>query len=593
MAWKKSLKVFCFVALPAIAVAVGALLTAKYALQRQHNALNTAVQTNQQALFDELNLDNYPQASWRDTLPAAIESSSHDSNCDSNEAGIQNVADLPSSETESKDQHGLADVESLIVDVMPSLQTPVLEAPASAIVQTSGVQVSGTDGPIAAPLPFEIAQRVARSSGEPKPGVLAPAPDAAPIDQLAPDQLEQLIESEFPQATETEREVWKETLTGMPLRMARDLLRLKSRMQSIDKRPPGIVHLFEPNQGQQEPAYDNDDAGEADVVEVEPRGLPALGLDSPTGPPLGLEYSPMFAPNVERMNLVAQLQMSMQTIQSAQQIVLNNIANLHTPGFKRSEPAFADQRHAATVTINKEGKPVAQTATLGQGVSLERSRLDASQGRLTSTQRPFDLAIEGAGFFQVTSQNGGDTLYTRFGQFSVNADGAVILHYAGEDYSIEPAITIPKETQNVMVSSNGLITALTADETEPIKVGAIQLATFSQPAELDLITGQLFAATKLSGAPTIKQPLANGMGALKQGMLEGSNVELEQELAALQKLQNHYQALSQARSVMFPMTGESLPPFPMHVPPMQVEPSTPDDSVPMMPAQVPTFDEPQ
>lgn len=584
--WKKSLKVICFVALPTIAVAAGGLYTAQYALKRQHKALNTAAKSTQEEFFDELNLDNYPDATWRDTLPAANVSPILGSKCDSNEAGFQNVADVSSSQSEANSQQGLADVEALLAEVMPLQQSTAFEAPASAVVL-----VSGTEGPISAPLPFEIAQRVARSSTDPKPGVLAPAPNAAPIDQQAPSQLEQLIESEFPQATETEREVWKETLTDMPLRMARDLLRLKSRMMSSDKRPPGIVHLFEPNQGQQEPAYDN--AGEAEVVEVEPQGVPPLGLDSPTGPPLGLEYSPMLAPNVERMNLVAQLQMSMQTIQSAQQIVLNNIANLHTPGYKRSEPAFADQRHAATVTIDTQGKPVAQSASLGQGVGLERSRLDVSQGRLMSTQRPFDLAIDGAGFFQVSNQNGGDTLYTRFGQFSINADGEVILHYAGEDYSIEPALTIPKETQNVMVSSNGLITALTANETAPIKVGAIQLATFSQPAELDLISGQLFAATKLSGAATIKQPLANGMGAIKQGMLEGSNVALEQELAALQRLQNHYQAMTQARSVMFPMTGESLPPFPMHVPPMHDEPSTPDGSVPMMPAQVPTFDEPQ
>src|SRR5208283_4173209 len=109
---------------------------------------------------------------------------------------------------------------------------------------------------------------------------------------------------------------------------------------------------------------------------------------------------------------------------------------------------------------------------LGTGVHLVSTERLQTQGNLTQTSNTFDMAIQGAGFFQVLMPDG-TTGYTRDGSFTQNNQGALV---TSSGYPLQPAITIPANATNVTIGTDGTVTMTTAGSSTPVTVGTIQLA---------------------------------------------------------------------------------------------------------------------
>lgn len=151
-----------------------------------------------------------------------------------------------------------------------------------------------------------------------------------------------------------------------------------------------------------------------------------------------------------------------------------------------------------------------QLSTGVQQVATERLY---TQGNLQQTSNSRDIAVNGQGFFQVTMPDG-STAYTRDGSFQTNAQGQLV---TSQGYQLNPAITIPQNTTNITVGSDGTVSVTQANSTASTTVGQITLATFINPPDLEACGENLFTETASSGAPNVSQPGLNGAGTLQQG----------------------------------------------------------------------------
>jgi flagellar basal-body rod protein FlgG len=230
------------------------------------------------------------------------------------------------------------------------------------------------------------------------------------------------------------------------------------------------------------------------------------------------------------------------------EVISNNIANMNTVAFKRQRAEFQDLLYqtlaAAGTQSSDQGTIVPTGVQVGAGVKAGAvSRINA-QGSLTRTDNPFDLAIDGRGYFQVLTPSG-DVGFTRAGNFSVNDQGQLVTQ---DGYQIEPAITIPADAVQVSISKAGQVEVLQAGATAPNVVGVIELATFVNEAGLSAQGGNLFRETAASGAPTTGTPGSTGIGTLTQGYTEASNVDAVAEITALIVAQRAYEMNSKVIS---------------------------------------------
>ena len=210
------------------------------------------------------------------------------------------------------------------------------------------------------------------------------------------------------------------------------------------------------------------------------------------------------------------------------EVIANNLANVNTTGFKRSRAQFEDLLYQTVQGSTTIGTPEAATTPaiqVGRGTHLSSVQRLHSQGALEETSRPLDLAIEGDGFFQVQLPGGGIG-YTRDGSFTISDQGTLV---TSSGYSVIPGIRIPSDASSVTVSRTGIVTAVGA-EGEPDEIGRIELARFTNPAGLMAQGENLYTETTASGEPIAGFPSEDGMGRLLQGSLEGSNVEIVQEM---------------------------------------------------------------
>ena len=167
-----------------------------------------------------------------------------------------------------------------------------------------------------------------------------------------------------------------------------------------------------------------------------------------------------------------------------------------------------------------------------------------TQGNLAQTGNVYDLAIKGQGFFQVQMADG-TTAYTRDGAFQVDAEGRLVTN-AGDP--VQPGITIPATAQNVSIAKDGTVSVTLPGQATPTVVGQVQTANFINPAGLAPRGGNLYAETAASGAPNVGAPDADGLGALMQGFVEGSNVNVVEELVSMIATQRAYELNSKAIS---------------------------------------------
>ena len=223
--------------------------------------------------------------------------------------------------------------------------------------------------------------------------------------------------------------------------------------------------------------------------------------------------------------------------------VANNLANVNTTGFKKSRVDFEDLVYQQ---IRAAGSPTSQEAEAalglesGLGTRAVATVRNFAVGNLRTTNAPFDLAIEGNGFFQI-SLPGGETGYTRAGALHLNAEGQLV---TADGLALEPQIAIPPNAQSVSISKDGIVSVALPNQTAPQQVGTIELAMFQNPAGLEARGGNIFVATSASGDPTTGVPGTDGMGSIAQGFLEDSNVSVVEEMVQMILGQRAYEANS-------------------------------------------------
>ncbi|MCM0045673.1 MAG: flagellar basal-body rod protein FlgG [Burkholderiaceae bacterium] len=234
------------------------------------------------------------------------------------------------------------------------------------------------------------------------------------------------------------------------------------------------------------------------------------------------------------------------TAQQAQlDVISNNLANVGTSGFKRSRAVFEDLMYQTTRAPGAPSSQQTQVATgmqVGTGVRPVATERLFSQGNLQQTSNPKDVAINGSGFLQVLMPDG-SAAYTRDGSLQVNAEGMLV---TASGYPLQPAVTVPANSTNMTIGSDGTITIQPAGSSAITQVGSLQLVQFPNPAGLESRGENLFTETPSSGAPNTVTPGANGAGVLMQGYVETSNVNVVEELVNMIQTQRAYEINSKA-----------------------------------------------
>jgi flagellar basal-body rod protein FlgG len=228
-------------------------------------------------------------------------------------------------------------------------------------------------------------------------------------------------------------------------------------------------------------------------------------------------------------------------------VISNNLANANTMGFKSSRAVFEDLLYQNVRQVGAQSSEGTQLPTglmIGTGVRTVATEKNHSQGNLIQTEGSLDMAIQGRGFFQVLRPDG-SLSYTRDGSFQLSATGEIVT--AG-GYLVQPAITVPTNSQSVTIGSDGIVSVTTAGSAAPTQIGNIQLADFANPTGLQAIGENLFQESAASGSPQTGTPGLNSIGSLVQGALESSNVNSVKELVSLIETQRAYEMNSKAIS---------------------------------------------
>ena len=233
-------------------------------------------------------------------------------------------------------------------------------------------------------------------------------------------------------------------------------------------------------------------------------------------------------------------------------VIANNLANVNTTGYKKDRAVFEDllyQNMGQVGAATSQSTQSPSGISIGTGVRLVATEKNYSQGSLTQTGNPLDLAIQGQGFFQI-QQPDGTLAYTRDGSFQENAQGQLVT--ANGDV-VQPGITIPQNAQSVTIGSDGTVSVLLAGASAPSQIGQIQLANFINPAGLEPTGNNLLVQSASSGSPQTGSPGTNGLGTLGQGELEASNVNVVESLVNMIETQRAYEMNSKAISTVSQM----------------------------------------
>jgi len=221
----------------------------------------------------------------------------------------------------------------------------------------------------------------------------------------------------------------------------------------------------------------------------------------------------------------------------------NNLANVNTTGFRRSHMDFADLVYN---TIRQPGNEVATGQVsptglqIGNGVRVVSTTKHFTQGNLEQTGNPLDAAIEGNGFFQLQLPSG-EFAYSRAGAFRMDPNGALV---NSDGLIVSGGVNIPPNAQNLSIGTDGTVQGEVGGATSTF--GTIPIFTFPNPAGLSSEGSNLFRETVASGANTQAPTGQNGVGIIRGGFLENSNVEVVTELISLIAAQRAYEINSRA-----------------------------------------------
>ncbi len=227
------------------------------------------------------------------------------------------------------------------------------------------------------------------------------------------------------------------------------------------------------------------------------------------------------------------------------EVISNNLANISTTGFKKSRAEFEDLMYQ---TVKEPGQASGQNAVsptgvqVGLGVKTGAVQKDFNHGSAIVTKNPFDLQIEGNGFFQVQNPDG-QIGYTRDGSFKRDPGGRLIDKNGN---TLQPEITIPADAAGVEISSTGEVKVIQGLNEPPQTVGQIDIVNFVNPAGLRSMGKNVFNQTPASGQPITSRPGLQGTGYIAQGQLEGSNVNIVDEMVNMITAQRFYETNSKA-----------------------------------------------
>ncbi len=253
----------------------------------------------------------------------------------------------------------------------------------------------------------------------------------------------------------------------------------------------------------------------------------------------------------------------MRAQQSQIDTIANNVANLNTVGFHRSQVSFSEVTAAVdptstdpllqsagvnptlqTTATNPALQALGTSAVLHSAAQLVRGAgtlaqvsLSTAPGSLQQSSGQLDLAIDGAGFFEVTRPDGSPA-YTRAGNLQLSSDGTLT---TADGSPLAGHIQFSPDAQNIQIGTDGQVTAVVNGESQPVQVGRIELATFANPAGLQAIGSNLFVATPQSGPARVGAASEDGRGAIRQGYLESSNVQMTDELVSMTVAQRSFE----------------------------------------------------
>ena len=230
-------------------------------------------------------------------------------------------------------------------------------------------------------------------------------------------------------------------------------------------------------------------------------------------------------------------------------VIANNLANIGTTGYKRDRVNFAtlsyqDERVAGQQSSNETA--YATGLNLGTGVAVQSTTAITTQGTLNTTGNSLDLALDGEGYFQVQLP-GGKLAYTRAGNFSRSADGQLV---TAQGYALQPAIQVPEDAASITVAGDGNVSVTTSASATPTEIGQITIASFANPSGLQALGDNFLAETGASGAAQIGAAGDGVRGSIRQGMLEGSNVNVVEELVDMIECQRVYEINSKMISAV-------------------------------------------
>jgi flagellar basal-body rod protein FlgG len=226
-------------------------------------------------------------------------------------------------------------------------------------------------------------------------------------------------------------------------------------------------------------------------------------------------------------------------------VISNNLANVSTNGFKKSHAVFEDLMYQ---NLRQVGSPNTEQSSLptglqvGLGVRTVATSRNFSQGTLQQSSNNLDVAVQGAGFLQVTMPDG-TTGYTRDGALQIDNAGRLV---NSSGLVVAGGITVPANATNVMIAQDGAVTAAIPGNVAPQAIGTITTASFINPAGLEPKGQNIYAETAASGQPNVGSPGTNGLGTLMQGFVETSNVNVVQELVSMIQTQRAYEMNSKA-----------------------------------------------
>ncbi len=238
-------------------------------------------------------------------------------------------------------------------------------------------------------------------------------------------------------------------------------------------------------------------------------------------------------------------------------VTSNNLANASTVGYKKARAIFQDLLYQK---INQPGgRSAADTylpegLMLGAGTKVVATQKYFGQGDVETTDNSFDLMIQGRGFFEIQLPDG-TTAYTRNGQFTKNEEGTIV---NVDGFPLLPEMQVPENATSIAVGRDGTVSVVIADGTTSQDLGQITVTDFINPSGLAPVGDNLFLETTSSGAPQQGIGGEDGMGYIRQSMLETSNVKVTEELVNLIQAQRVYEMNSKVLTTVDEMMGSLI-----------------------------------